>query len=755
MSKILIIDNFDSFTFNLANYFFRLNCQVEIFRNTIEPDFVNKINPDAIVFSPGPSVPKNAGNMMQIIKKYYQKYPMLGVCLGHEALIECFGGSLKFIEPVHGEASEITHDHKTIFRNITQDFFAGRYHSLVAEKIPAEFEISAKHKNLIMAIRHKKLPLEGVQFHPESVLTMKDNNGFKIIQNFLETYVNKASNVISFLEKSINQELSLTEQENFLKNYQMKNAEELKEIVIYLQKKMPPAPILKNAIDICGTGGSGLSRINTSTINSFVLASLGVKVAKHGNKASSGRFGSFDLLEKLEINFQKENQDIEEIYEKENLAFLFAPKFHPIMKYFSEVRKKIGSPTFFNLIGPLLNPAKVKKQIIGVAFKDKMNLLAETCKLLGKEHVYIVCGEDNLDEVTITGKTHVCELKNNKIENYEISPKDFGLKIRPFEAIRGGNEKYNTKIALKILKDKCETSHLDLILVNSALALKLAAKVKTFREGYKLALYSIKNKKALRTFQNIKLLSKQSGILLKIIKNKLEEIQKYKNTIPLNQLKKIIKKSKRNFKKAISNKKMSLIAEIKKKSPSQGILSSKKLDIIKLAKNYENIGVNAISVLCEKKYFNGNLEDLRKVSEATKKIPILCKDFIIDEYQIYQAREFGADAILLIASILSKKQIIEFLKISEKLNMHAICEVHNKKELRKVLDAPAGIIGINNRDLTDMQIDLNTSIVIESGIKNKLDINSLPKNINAVLVGTSIMQSKNKKEKIQELLNKN
>lgn len=183
--KILIIDNFDSFTFNLVDYFAQLECDVTVYRNIIDPQKVDAIKPDLIVFSPGPSVPAHAGNMMEIIHRYHKKYPLFGVCLGHEAFIEYFGGSLKFTTPVHGQASTIHHDGKTIFKGLPQNFLGGRYHSLVANRVPNCFEVSAKHNNLVMAIRHKTLPIEGVQFHPESVLTMKNGNGFQIIKNIV------------------------------------------------------------------------------------------------------------------------------------------------------------------------------------------------------------------------------------------------------------------------------------------------------------------------------------------------------------------------------------------------------------------------------------------------------------------------------------------------------------------------------------------------------------------------------------------
>lgn len=183
--NILLIDNFDSFTFNLVDYFKQLGAKVKVYRNTINPDLIDEIKPDLIVISPGPSVPKNAGNLMEIIDKYHKKYPIFGVCLGHEALIEYFGGSLKFVEPVHGKSSKIHHDGKGIFKDLEQDFDGGRYHSLVASITPSCFEISATSEGLLMAIRHITLPINGVQFHPESVLTMKGQNGFKLIKNLL------------------------------------------------------------------------------------------------------------------------------------------------------------------------------------------------------------------------------------------------------------------------------------------------------------------------------------------------------------------------------------------------------------------------------------------------------------------------------------------------------------------------------------------------------------------------------------------
>jgi len=185
IKKILLIDNFDSFTFNLVDYLKQLGCEVEVHRNDIDPRKIDEIKPDLIVISPGPSVPKKAGNLMKMIDVAHKKYPIFGVCLGHEALIEYFGGTLKFVKPVHGKSSKIKHNGKGIFKGLERNFQGGRYHSLVGDKIPKCFEITARSEGLVMAIKHKTLPIESVQFHPESVLTMKSDNGFKLIKNLI------------------------------------------------------------------------------------------------------------------------------------------------------------------------------------------------------------------------------------------------------------------------------------------------------------------------------------------------------------------------------------------------------------------------------------------------------------------------------------------------------------------------------------------------------------------------------------------
>lgn len=195
MIKVLFIDNFDSFTYNLVDEFEKKACEVLVYRNSIDmklvDSIVKKFKPNLIVISPGPGTPSQAGNCIEIIRKYHERMPIFGVCLGLQCIIEAMGGKVdKCTETVHGKPSKITHDGKTIFTGIENPFQAGRYHSLTAIDVPYCLEVSARtvDKNIVMAVRHKESQIEGVQFHPESILTP---TGGIIIENLIKLVAKK------------------------------------------------------------------------------------------------------------------------------------------------------------------------------------------------------------------------------------------------------------------------------------------------------------------------------------------------------------------------------------------------------------------------------------------------------------------------------------------------------------------------------------------------------------------------------------
>jgi len=255
------------------------------------------------------------------------------------------------------------------------------------------------------------------------------------------------------------------------------------------------------------------------------------------------------------------------------------------------------------------------------------------------------------------------------------------------------------------------------------------------------------------------------NILKEIIKNKIEEVRKRKRELPLKVLKSKIRNSSfRNFEKSISSPgKINIIAEIKRSSPSRGIIL-KNLNPSHLAKIYEKNGASAISVLTDEKFFGGSLQDLKKVREAVS-LPILAKEFIIDEYQLYEARFWGADAILLIVSILNERKLKKFLNLAKDLNLDCLLEIHKEEELAKIKNLPFKIIGINNRNLETFKVNIKITlsglnkisldkiIVSESGIKKREDISQLrEKGVNAFLIGESLLKSENPGEKLREFL---
>ena len=185
MTRVLVIDNYDSFTYNLVQYLGELGAELEVIRNDVEavPQLIER-KPEKVVVSPGPCTPKEAGVSVEAIRAFAEAgTPVLGVCLGHQSMVEAFGGRTVRGEPIHGKEAEVTHDGRTIFDGLPDPFVVGRYHSLVADHdMPEELEVSATYGEVIMAVRHRELPAEGVQFHPESVLTPQ---GKHLLENFL------------------------------------------------------------------------------------------------------------------------------------------------------------------------------------------------------------------------------------------------------------------------------------------------------------------------------------------------------------------------------------------------------------------------------------------------------------------------------------------------------------------------------------------------------------------------------------------
>jgi len=243
-------------------------------------------------------------------------------------------------------------------------------------------------------------------------------------------------------------------------------------------------------MDTCGTGGTGINTFNVSTIVALVLAACGVKVAKHGNRAASGRCGSADVLEELGVRLDVPVKTSEKCIREINIGFLFAPFFHGAMRYAIGPRREIGMRTIFNVLGPLSNPASARRQVIGVYDEALTEVMARVLGKLGSERVCVVHGADGLDEVTITGKTRIAELRNGRIRSYAVTPGTFGVKRASLRDIRGGSASTNARIARAVLSGK-KGPRRDMVLMNASLALMTAGKARDAKEGMLLAARAI------------------------------------------------------------------------------------------------------------------------------------------------------------------------------------------------------------------------------------------------------------------------
>jgi anthranilate phosphoribosyltransferase len=256
-------------------------------------------------------------------------------------------------------------------------------------------------------------------------------------------------------------------------------------------------------VDTCGTGGDLSHTFNISTTAAFVAAGAGVTVAKHGNRSVSSRSGSADVLQALGINIEMAAHRLEECLSETGIAFLFAPLMHQAMKYAIGPRREIGIRTVFNLLGPLTNPAGVKAQIMGVYSADLTGMLARALGRLGAERAFVVHGMDGLDEITITDRTKVSELRDGEVNDYFIHPSDLDLPAGKPEDLRGGDAKENAEITLDVLRGG-QSPRRHIVLMNAAAGLAAAGKAKDLRDGVRLAAESIDSGAAMRKLEELR-----------------------------------------------------------------------------------------------------------------------------------------------------------------------------------------------------------------------------------------------------------
>ena len=525
---ILLIDNYDSFVFNIKTMLNQLtNDEIAVYRNDkITLDEIKRLSPNAIILSPGPKHPKDSGICLEIFKARLN-VPVLGICLGHQALGLCFGAKIQRLKEVaHATSSQISLIAQSeLFREFPKDFSVMRYHSLEVVDLPSELEALAYTKDkVLMAMRHKDLPYFGVQFHPESYFS---EYGLKIFENFLKfkgqtsQKTSEKPTLTSFITKlQDNQGLNT---DDFAQICQIIASREYEAVqlgallVLITEKSLDErslsalvSNILKYSqtfndesemIDIVGTGGDGFKSINVSTTTAFILGALGVKVAKHGNRAISSASGSSDVLGALKIPAFDSIAKQVKVLDEQGLTFFHAPFFHSLVGEVKEVRAKLGVRTVFNVLGPLLHPnLSLKYQLMGNYHAPVHRLLIEVLRNLGRKHALVVRGNDGMDEISICDETSIYELKDGQIFNYTISPEQFGFKRAFHSEIVGGDAKQNAKILLDTLSGKQKGAKFDIVVLNAMFALYTANRVPTPAAAKDIVLEAIHSGKVIDFF---------------------------------------------------------------------------------------------------------------------------------------------------------------------------------------------------------------------------------------------------------------
>jgi anthranilate synthase/phosphoribosyltransferase len=507
---ILLIDNYDSFTHNLYQYMSEITPEpVVVVRNdktTLEE--IEGMSPSRIIISPGPGRPEEAGISEAVIRRFGGTVPILGVCLGHQAIAHAFGAEVVQAKRiVHGKAEAMELDGRGLFRSVSSPAAFTRYHSLAVreETIPPEFEITARAPDgEVMGIRHKKQLLEGVQFHPESIAS---DAGKRLLSNFLhyhrEPFV--PSHYLSRLLEGAS--LSQAEAANFMEDLTDGNLtgaqiagflvainakgitpEEIAGCASVLQRKRRPVQVEGPILDTCGTGGDGLGTFNISSLTALVASACGARVAKHGNRAVSSKSGSADFYKALGIKVDLPPAKSEKMLAENNFAFLFAPIYHQAMKYAAAPRRELGVKTIMNLLGPLVNPAAADYQLIGVFSEEFCEPVAEAAHLLGIKRAMVVHGKDGIDELSVSAPSRVVLVdEEGSMESFELRPEEYGIRGYALSDLAGGDAEANAGIARAILSGSGYEAVRDSVILNAAGALRVYGRVSDIGEGVELA----------------------------------------------------------------------------------------------------------------------------------------------------------------------------------------------------------------------------------------------------------------------------
>ena len=335
-----------------------------------------------------------------------------------------------------------------------------------------------------------------------------------MIKEAIETVVNSRSltfkEAAAVMEEIMSGEATPAQFAAFITALRIKGetVDEIAGLASVMQAKATPVQLTPPVVDTCGTGGDGLCSFNISTTAAFIVAGAGLKVAKHGNRAMSSHCGSADVLEALGVRIELGAEAVAQCLEIVGIGFMFAPVFHPAMKYATAPRREIGIRTVFNILGPLTNPAKAKFQVIGVPSKELGERIAFVLHRLGTEHSLVVHGVDGMDEISISRKSLVWDVNQHRVlPPYEVSPDDFGFMKASMTQIKGGTARQNAKILRGILSGEVGARR-NIVIMNAAAALVAGNQASDLKEGASIAEQTLDSGKALAKLDELIKLSR-------------------------------------------------------------------------------------------------------------------------------------------------------------------------------------------------------------------------------------------------------
>ncbi|MDR1677636.1 MAG: anthranilate phosphoribosyltransferase [Deltaproteobacteria bacterium] len=513
---LLLIDNYDSFTYNLSQLFQTLGQEPMVVRNDASNllELASREDLELVCLSPGPGHPRQAGlcrAFLETLLNKGRKVPVLGVCLGHQVLAELAGLPVVLAGRVmHGRTSPVEHNGQGIFKGLPVPMKAGRYHSLLAsepgQNMIHRVEITARTpEKEIMGLSYQDQNWHGVQFHPESVLTPV---GRDLLANFIslahspQEKVSQTAPTVAETPKPLSSifealgrsqdldedmaerifdrlmdgELSPAQAGALLMSLRTKGETPI-EVAAAAQAVLNRATVVKNlpevALDVVGTGGDNRFSFNCSTATALTCAALGHKVLKHGNRSVSSRSGSADVLERLGFNIELTPEEFNRRIENEKFVFLYAPQFHPAFKNIMPVRRELGVRTLFNILGPLVNPARPSHRLIGVYQPELLDLMAGALVRLGSVTAAVVHGAGGYDELTPMGPAQVRLIKDQTITSLTLDPAEYGLEPCTTEDLTIADPVEGAIVLRNLLNGRGTKAMTDMLIFNVGLALLL------------------------------------------------------------------------------------------------------------------------------------------------------------------------------------------------------------------------------------------------------------------------------------------